>query len=52
MRMNKIDIITILTIAGALVLLNEFSLIQSLSKFAIIPLVGMYFFGKYIAKKY
>ena len=52
MRMNKIDIITIIVLAGALVLLNEFGLIQSLSKFAIVPLIGMYFFGKYIAKKH
>ncbi|MEJ6735497.1 MAG: hypothetical protein QNK84_00480 [Flavobacteriales bacterium] len=52
MRMNKIDIITIIVIAGALVLLNEFSLLEQFSKFAIVPLIGMYFFGKYIAKKY
>jgi len=52
MRMTKIDIITIIVIAGALVLLNEFNLLQVFSKFAVAPLIGMYFFGKYIAKKY
>jgi len=52
MRMTKIDIITIIVLAGSLVLINEFGLLQSLSKYAMVPLIGMYFFGKYIAKKY
>jgi len=52
MKKRTFDIIVILFIALALTILNEFSLLDGYSKFALVPLIAFYFIGQYSEKRF
>ncbi len=51
MGASKIDILVILGFGILLVTISELGLLSRLAKFALIPILGAYLLGKYVAKK-
>lgn len=51
MNASKIDILVILGFGILLVTISELGLLGKLAKFALIPILGAYMLGKYLAKK-
>ena len=51
MRMKMFDWIIIAVLAVSLLLLNAFDLLEQNAKFGLIPLMAVYFLGKYVGGK-
>lgn len=51
MKSRIFDAIIIVVLAGSLILLHEFDLLEQNAKFGMIPLMAVYFLGKYAGKR-
>lgn len=51
MNASKIDILVILGFGILLVTISELGLLRKLAKYALIPILGAYYLGKYVAQK-
>lgn len=52
MKNIKVDIIIILIIVILLTILAQLDLLEKSAKFMFVPILGFYYLGKYIAKRY
>jgi hypothetical protein len=51
MKTKSIDIAVIIALALGLILLNEFGYMQEYTKFAFIPMLSLYYLGRYVEQK-
>jgi len=52
MKIRLFDIIVILGIAGLLITLNQFDLLEKSARFMFIPILTFYFIGRYAERKF
>jgi len=52
MKNRLIDIIVIIIIAISLMTLESFNLLEKSAKFMLIPILGFYFLGRYVERRF
>lgn len=51
-KKKLIDFIFIVVSGGALIVLNQFGILERYADFALIPIIGAYFLGQYFERKF